>query len=80
MTVVVGVAAYRIAALLLAEDITLTVLRLDAGVELTAPPPGSPGALRQVRAVADAVGGTLTRTDDDAVRVWLPEVFPSPSG
>ncbi|MFJ2960078.1 sensor histidine kinase [Streptomyces sp. NPDC087270] len=80
VTVVVGVAAYRIAALLLAEDITLTVLRLDAGVELTAPPPGSPGALRQVRAVADAVGGTLTRTDDDAVRVWLPEVFPSPSG
>ncbi|MFJ5613715.1 histidine kinase [Streptomyces sp. NPDC093221] len=80
VTVVVGVAAYRVAALLLAEGVTLTVLRLDAGVELTAPPPGGPGALRRVRAVADAVGGTLTRTDDDAVRVWLPEVFPSRSG
>ncbi|WP_333771797.1 sensor histidine kinase [Streptomyces sp. IBSBF 2435] len=78
--VVVGVAAYRIAALLLAEGVTLTVLRLDAGVELTAPPPAGPGALRHVRAAADAVGGTLTRTDDDAVRVWLPEVFLSRSG
>ncbi|MGW4729748.1 histidine kinase [Streptomyces shenzhenensis] len=77
--VVVGVAAYRVAAMLLAEGVTLTVLRGAAGVEVSGPLPAAPGTRRHVRAVADAMGGTLTRTDD-AVRVWLPEVFPSRSG
>ncbi|MFF0226869.1 histidine kinase [Streptomyces sp. NPDC004629] len=77
--VVVGVAAYRIAAVLLAEGVTLTVLRGAAGVEVSGPVPAAPGTRRHIRAVADAVGGTLTRTDD-VVRVWLPEVFPSRSG
>ncbi|MGI5440325.1 histidine kinase [Streptomyces shenzhenensis] len=77
--VVVGVAAYRVAAMLLAEGVTLTVLRGAAGVEVSGPLPAAPRTRRHVRAVADAMGGTLTRTDD-AVRVWLPEVFPSRSG
>ncbi|MBK6014323.1 histidine kinase [Streptomyces sp. MBT53] len=76
---VVGVAAYRVAAMLLAEGVTLTVLRGAAGVEVSGPLPAAPDARRQVRAVADAMGGTLTRTAHDAVRVWLPEVFPSRS-
>ncbi|MGW3162019.1 sensor histidine kinase [Streptomyces sp. NPDC001142] len=77
--VVVGVAAYRVAAMLLAEGVTLTVLRGAAGVEVSGPLPAVPGTRRHVQAVADAMGGTLTLTDD-AVRVWLPEVFPSRSG
>jgi signal transduction histidine kinase len=77
--VVVGVAAYRVAAMLLAEGVTLTVLRGAAGIEVSGPGPAEPGTRRHIRAVADAVGGTLTRTDD-MVRVWLPEVFPSRSG
>ncbi|MEU3653302.1 histidine kinase [Streptomyces sp. NPDC032161] len=77
--VVVGVAAYRVAAMLLAEGVTLTVLRGAAGVEVSGPLPAAPGTRRHVQAVADAMGGTLTLTDD-AVRVWLPEVFPSRSG
>ncbi|MFJ6572254.1 ATP-binding protein [Streptomyces sp. NPDC091292] len=76
--VVVGVAAYRIAAMLLAEGVALTVRCGASGVEVSGPLPLAPGTRRQVRAVADALGGTLTRTDD-AVRVWLPEVFPSRS-
>ncbi|MFJ5304142.1 histidine kinase [Streptomyces sp. NPDC088350] len=76
---VVGVAAYRVAAILLAEGVTLTVLRGAAGIEVSGPLPAAPDARRRVRAVADAMGGTLTRTAHDAVRVWLPEVFPSRS-
>lgn len=77
--VVVGVAAYRVAAMLLAEGVTLTVLRGAAGIEVSGPLPAAPGTRRHIRAVADAVGGTLTQTDN-AVHVWLPEVFPSRPG
>ncbi|MFJ2270684.1 histidine kinase [Streptomyces sp. NPDC087849] len=77
---VVEVAAYRTAATLMAPGVTLTVRSLDNGVELSGPAPADPGVLRRLRAMADATGGTLSTTGRGAVRVWLPEVFPSRSG
>ncbi|MFF2959015.1 histidine kinase [Streptomyces sp. NPDC057963] len=77
---VVEVSAYRIAAALMTPGVTLTVRSLDNGVELSGPAPADPGVLRRLRAMADATGGTLSTTGRGAVRVWLPEVFPSRSG
>lgn len=77
---VVEVAAYRIAGMLMAEGVTLAVHCFDEGVELCAPQPADPAVERRLRAVADATGGTLSKTDNGAVRVWLPEVLPSRSG
>ncbi|GGT20669.1 hypothetical protein GCM10010207_20030 [Streptomyces atratus] len=76
---VVEVSAYRIAAMLMAPGVTLTVRSLDDGVELCGPTPADPGVRRRLRAMADATGGTLSTTGRGAVRVWLPEVFPSRS-
>ncbi|MFF8917278.1 hypothetical protein ACF08M_29200 [Streptomyces sp. NPDC015032] len=75
----VEVFAYRIASTLMAVGVTLTVRRVHDGVEVSGPAPAVPGVERQLRAVADAAGGTLSTTDRGAVRVWLPEVFPSQS-
>ncbi|MFD7495914.1 histidine kinase [Streptomyces sp. NPDC059832] len=76
---VVEVAAYRVAAALMAVGVTLTVRSLDDGVELFGPAPADPGVRRRLRATADATGGTLSMSGRDAVRVWLPEVFSSRS-
>ncbi|WP_189544486.1 histidine kinase [Streptomyces gelaticus] len=76
---VVEVAAYRVAATLMAAGVTLTVRSLDDGVELSGPAPADPGVLRRLRVMADATGGTLSTSGRDAVRVWLPEVSPSRS-
>jgi hypothetical protein len=80
MPTAVEVSAYRIAAMLMTAGGTITVLRLDEGVELSGPGPADPGVRRRLRAMADATGGTLSATDDGSVRVWLPGVFPSRSG
>ncbi|MGW3496638.1 histidine kinase [Streptomyces sp. NPDC001020] len=73
---VVEVFAYRIASTLMAVGVALTVRRVHDGVEVSGPAPAVPGVERQLRAIADAAGGTLSTTDRGAVRVWLPEVFP----
>ncbi|KAF5991012.1 hypothetical protein [Streptomyces sp. WAC00263] len=72
----VEVFAYRIASTLMALGVTLTVRRVHDGVEVSGPAPAVPGVERQLRAIADAAGGTLSTTDRGAVRVWLPEVHP----
>lgn len=72
----VEVFAYRIASTLMALGVTLTVRRVHDGVEVSGPAPAVPGMERQLRAIADAAGGTLSTTDRGAVRVWLPEVHP----
>ncbi|MFF2850633.1 histidine kinase [Streptomyces sp. NPDC058001] len=73
---VVEVSAYRIASTLMAVGVTLTVRTVHDGVEVSGPAPAPPGVERQLRAIADAAGGTFLRTGGGAVRVWLPEVFP----
>ncbi|MEU3465806.1 ATP-binding protein [Streptomyces sp. NPDC006733] len=80
LPVAVEVSAYRTAAMLMATGATLTVLCRDEGVEVSGPRPADPGVERQLRSMADATGGTLSTTDDGAVWVWLPGVFPSESG
>ncbi|MEU1447652.1 hypothetical protein ABZ474_41580, partial [Streptomyces mirabilis] len=72
----VEVFAYRIASTLMALGVTLTVRRVHDGVEVSGPAPAVPGVERQLRAIADAAGGSLSTTDRGAVRVWLPEVHP----
>jgi signal transduction histidine kinase len=70
------VAAYRAAAMLLADGAALTVLHHGGGVELSGPRPQDPHTRHRLHALADAVGGTLSTARDGAALVWLPEVSP----